>query len=83
MKKNKVLNITLKGGIIGMLADSPQNSLNKNIEKVNEEGWRVVQVISAASGNLFLAIWRIFLLVITLFIYTTANGYYVVLEKEG
>jgi preprotein translocase subunit YajC len=79
---NKVVNVTLLGGIIGLLRDSPQNSLNRRIKKENANGWRVVQVIPADSGNIFLAIFRLLLLVITLFFYTTANGYYVIMEKK-
>jgi len=81
-QKNKVVNISLKGGIIGLLADSPQNTLNRRIKKENANGWKVIQIIPASSGNLFLLVFRIFLLVITLFLYTTSNGYYVVMEKE-
>jgi len=78
---NKIINVTLTGGILGLLADSPQNSLNAKIQKENANGWKVIQVIPADSGNLFLIIFRFVLLVCTLFFYTTANGYYVVMEK--
>lgn len=78
---NKIINVTLTGGILGLLADSPQNSLNAKIQMENANGWRVIQVIPADSGNLFLTIFRFILLVCTLFLYTTANGYYVVMEK--
>lgn len=78
---NKVVNVTLTGGLIGLFTASPQSSLNNRIKKENANGWRVVQVIPADSGNIFLYIFRLLLLVITLFLFTTANGYYVVLEK--
>jgi len=81
-QKNKVVNVNLKGGILGMLADSPQNTLNKRIKKENANGWKVIQVIPASSGNLFLLIFRIFLLMITFLFYTTSNGYYIIMEKE-
>lgn len=79
---NKVVNVTLTGGIIGLFGASPQNSLNNRIKKENANGWRVIQIIPAESGNIFLFIFRLLLLVITLFIYTTANGYYVIMEKK-
>ncbi len=81
-QSNKVVNVTLKGGIIGMLADSPQNTLNRRIRKENMNGWKVIQVIPASSGNILLLIFRIILLVITVFFFTTANGYYIIMEKE-
>lgn len=79
---NKVVNVTLTGGIIGLLADSPQNSLNNRIKKENENGWRVIQVIPADSGNIFLTILRLLILVFTLFTFTTANGYYIIMERK-
>ena len=78
---NKIVNVTLTGGIIGILADSPQNSLNKIIKEENSNGSRVIQVIPADSGNIFLFLFRLLLLICTLSLYTTANGYYVVMEK--
>jgi len=78
---NKVVNVTLTGGLIGMFGSSPQNRLNKIIKKENANGWRVVQVIPADSGNIFLALFRLLLLIITLFLYTTSNGYYVIMER--
>ena len=79
---NKVVNVTLTGGIIGLFASSPQNSLNNAIKRENTNGWRVVQIIPADSGNIFLYIFRLLLLVITLFLFTTANGYYIIMEKK-
>jgi len=79
---NKVVNVALVGGLIGLFVASPQNSLNSRIKTENANGWRVVQVISADSGNIFLYIFRLLLLVITFFLYTTANGYYVIMEKK-
>jgi pSer/pThr/pTyr-binding forkhead associated (FHA) protein len=81
-QKNKVVNVNLKGGILGILANSPQNTLNKRIKKENANGWKVIQVIPASSGNILLLIFRIVLLVITVFLFTTANGYYIIMEKE-
>ncbi len=81
-QNNKVINVTLNGGVIGLLADSPQRTLNRRIKKEDAEGWRVVQIIPADSGNIFLTIFRLILLLLTLFIFTTANGYYVVMERR-
>ncbi len=81
-KNNKVVNVTLKGGLIGMLADSPQNALNRKIKQENENGWKVIQIIPSSSGNILLMIFRLLLLIVTLTLFTTANGYYLIMEKE-
>lgn len=79
---NKVVNVTLIGGIFALFIHSPQSALNKKIKEENANGWRVVQVMPADGGNVFLNIFRFLLLVLTLFLYTTAKGYYVVMERK-
>ena len=79
---NKVVNVSLTGGIIGLFSSSPMNALNSRIQAENTSGWKVIQVIPADSGNIFLALFRLILLVCTLFLYTTSNGYYVVMERK-
>ena len=79
---NKVVIVNLTGGIIGLTSSSPQKSLNAKIKKENANGWKVIQVIPADSGNAFLFIFRLFLLLITCFLYTTVNGYYIIMEKK-
>lgn len=79
---NKIINVNLTGGIIGLVGDSPQNSLNRRIKKENQNGWKVIQVIPSSSGNILLIVFRLLLLILTLFFYTTANGYYVIMEKK-
>jgi uncharacterized paraquat-inducible protein A len=78
---NKIINVTLTSGIIGLFSVSPMNTLRNRIEKENANGWKVLQVMRADSGNLFLAFSRIIILLVTLFFYCPANGYYIILEK--
>ena len=78
---NKVVNVTLVGGIIGLIGVRPNNVLNSRIRKENANGWKVIQVIPSSSGNLLLTILRVILLIVTLFLYTTADGYYVIMER--
>jgi len=80
---NKIVNVTLSGGILGSLADSPKNALNRTIKRENSDGWSVVQIIPSASGNLFLIILRVVILLLTLFLYTPANGYYIVMKRKN
>lgn len=78
---NKVVNVNMTGGIIGLLSDAPARTLAQVIAQHNAEGWRVVQVISSQSGNLLLYIKRLLLLLLTLFFYTEANGFYIIFER--
>lgn len=82
-QQNKIINVSFIGGIIGLLGNSPQNILNRRVRMENAEGWEVVQLIPAASGNILLLLLRIFILLITMFFYTKTNGYYVVLKRIG
>ena len=80
---NRIVNVTLTGGLIGLFVGSPQDRLNSFIKEGNSKGWRVVQIIPAESGNLFLVVIRLLILLVTLFLYTPSNGYYIVFEKEN
>lgn len=80
---NKVVNVTLTGGLIGLFLDSPQNSLNRKIRKENANGWEVVQIIPSQSGNILEFILRILLLLVTFFLFTTANGYYIIMKRAS
>jgi len=79
---NKIVNVTLWGGLLGLFASSPKQRLAKTIDKENLNGYRTVQIIEAASGNILLWLLRLILLCITLFFFTTANGYYIIFEKK-
>lgn len=77
----RIKNVNLSGGLIGLIWDSPTRKLNKTISAANSEGWRVVQVLPASEWNLLVAVARIIVLVVTIFLYTFSNGYYLLLEK--
>jgi len=79
--KNKVVNVTLTGGIIGLIGVRPDNVLNNKIKKEYMDGWKVIQIIPSSNGNIFLNILRLGLLLVTLFLYTTSDGYYIVMEQ--
>ena len=82
ISENKIVNVDLTGGLIGLLGDSPKNKLNNVIQKQSNNGYRVVQIIPAASANLLLSMLRVVLLFITFFLFTTTEGYYIVFEKK-
>ncbi len=79
---NKVCKVSLIGGLIGLFSGSPVDSLNKRIKIENAQGWEVIQIIPDTNLNLLELILRILLLIITLFIYTTSNGYYIILKSK-
>lgn len=79
--ENKIVNVSLTGGLIGLLFGSPMYSLNKAISKANEHGWEVVQIMPASSGNIFLNILKIFILILTLSLFTIGTGYYLILQR--
>jgi len=78
---NKVVKVVLKGGLLGLLSGDAHHTLSAAIAKENRDGWRVVQVIPDDSGNLFLIVVRFLLLLVTCLLYTTANGYWVIVER--
>lgn len=78
---NKVVNVNRIGGLIGLFGDNTQTILDNAVKKQNKLGYKVVQVIPANTGNILLFVFRIFLLLITIFFYTTLHGYYLILEK--
>lgn len=78
---NKVVNVTLTGGIIGMMGGAPEARLNKVISRENKNGWKVVQIIPSDQGNLFINILRFIILIVTIFLFTSVSGYYVIFEK--
>lgn len=82
-QKNKIINVDFTGGIIGLFFSSPRRKLNKIIAKENQEGWKVVEVLDSEKGNFFTALVQVFLLIITLFLYTTVSGKYIVFEKDN
>ena len=80
---NKVVKLNFNGGLIGFLIDNPHKALKKRILQENNNGWRVVQIIPDISGNLFVYLLRFVLLIITLFLYTQANGYFIIFEQNS
>ena len=83
VQTNKVVKITVVGGLIGLLVGNPVESLNKRIKTENSQGWEVVQILPDTSINLLIWILRLILLAITFLFYTTSNGYYIVLKQKS
>jgi len=79
---NKVVKVGLRGGLISLFSDNPQMALNKTVMRKNADGRQVVQVIPDDSGNILTMLFRLVVLLVTLFLYTPANGYFLIMESR-
>lgn len=80
--QNSVERVVFLGGIIGALSSNPKSRLQKTFDQANYHGWRVRQIIPDPDQNLFQFLIRAFLLIITLFLYTERQGFYIVYERD-
>lgn len=81
-KINKVVRISLSGGIIGLLFTNPRRALDNVIEQQNNQGWNCHQIMPHSSSNLFVWILRLIVLCCTLLLWTFGDGYLLLFEKE-
>ena len=81
-KANKVVRISLAGGIIGLLTTNPRRALDERIDKENQEGWNAIHFSEHADTNLLLYLLRLLVLVVTLGLWTWGAGYLILFERE-
>ena len=81
-KENSVLRVSFAGGIIGVLAGSHKGRLEKAILGKNKDGWNLAEVIDD-NPNLVIWVLRVFLLVVTLGLWTLSTGYILVFERPA
>ena len=81
-KKNKVVRISLSGGIIGMLTTNPRKALDEAIESGNQDGWSAIYFSEHKTSNILIMMVQILVLVLTLFLWTFGAGYMILMEKE-
>jgi hypothetical protein len=77
---NGLCKVSITGGFVGFFSDTPYK-LNQMIEKINKDGYKVVQIVPEKTDLLSILI-MLLLLVVTFGIYTQAPGYYIVYERE-
>lgn len=82
MKNNKVVRISLSGGLIGLLATNPRRALDDAIDKANQEGWNAIYFQPHKTSNVFVALLQILVLICTLGLWTFGAGYMILLERE-
>lgn len=79
MKKNLLVNVELKWGIVGLFS-SPRRVIQQIIENYNHPGWSVRLILNP--NPLYLILCGI-ILIFALFIYCPAPGYMIIFEKEN
>ena len=82
-KNNKIVRISLMGGLIGAITTNPRKALESAIDKANQEGWNAIHIESHRTTNLFIFLLQLIVLVITFGLFTWGGGYLVLLEKEA
>lgn len=79
-KLNKAVRVNFSGGLLGLVFGSSRGKVDSVLQRQNADGWNLAEVIP---DNPNLAIWivRIFLLILTLGLWTLSNGYIFIFEK--
>ncbi len=80
-KMNQVERISYAGGLYGILAGSSRGKLQAKVEEMNARGWNL-HLIHEDSINLLILVFRLFLLFITLGIWTIGSSELLVFEKD-
>ncbi len=83
LKRNKVIRLSLNGGIIGLLTTNPRKALDDAIDKANQDGWNAIQIQPHKTSNLLILLLQIATLFLTLFLWTWGSGYLVLMERES
>jgi hypothetical protein len=82
LKKNKVIRISLTGGIIGAFTTNPRKALEDAIDRQNQEGWNAIDVEPHRTTNALVFLVQILVLILTLGLWTWGGGYLVLFERE-
>ena len=82
MKTNKVVRISLAGGLIGLLTTNPRRALDETIDKQNQDGWNAIYFMPHRTSNLLVALLQIVVLICTLGLWTWGAGFMVLFERE-
>ncbi|MFZ4761840.1 MAG: hypothetical protein ACOYK8_03385 [Alphaproteobacteria bacterium] len=81
-KINKVVRISLAGGIVGLLATNPRRALDNTIDKQNQDGWNCHQILPHSERNLLVILLQVGVLLCTFGLYTWGAGYIILFEKD-
>jgi hypothetical protein len=79
---NKVVRVSLSGGLIGLLTTNPRRAIDNAIDKANQDGYHCHQIVPHSSRNLLVILIQITVLLATLFLWTWGAGYILLFQKE-
>lgn len=79
-KTNMVVRVSFSGGLLGLIFGSARGKLEAAIQEHNKQGWNLAEVVPD-NPNLLIWILRFVLLVLTLGLWTLANGYLLIMER--
>lgn len=82
MSVNKIVRISLAGGIIGSTFTNPRKALEEHIRKENLQGWRAVHFDHHRDNNALMSLLRLLTLIFTGGLWTWSPGYLVLFERE-
>lgn len=80
---NKVVRISLSGGLIGMLATNPRQAIEDAVSRENLSGYHCHQIVPHSSRNILVILLQILVLVMTLGLWTWTGGYLLLFAKES
>ena len=80
-KINQIERLSYAGGLYGLIFGSSKGKLQAKVEEMNQRGWNL-HFIHPESVNLLRLLFRLFLLDITLGIWTLGSSELLVFEKD-
>ena len=82
MYVNRVVRISLAGGLIGLIATNPRRALENAIDKGNQDGFHCHQIVPHSERNIFVFLLQIVVLILTIGMWTWGGGYILLFQKE-
>lgn len=79
---NKIVRISLSGGIIGLLSTNPAKTLENVVQGHNAEGYRCLQITPHRTHNALVFLLQLVVLVCTIGLWTWGGGYLILMEKK-
>jgi hypothetical protein len=83
MVKNKVVRISLMGGILGLILTNPRRALDTCVKHHNVEGWKCIFILNHSQNNILVLLLQIATLIATCGLWSWGGGYLVTFEKGG
>ena len=79
---NKLVRISLSGGLIGLVTTNPRRAIDNAIDKANQDGFHCHQIVPHSSRNLLVILLQIIVLVMTVGLWTWGADYLLLFQKE-